>query len=364
VAILKIPGIEMDTDSKKELLGQAHFLRGLFYFNLVRLFGDLPLVETPSSDLEDYTMPRSDVETIYETIIQDLSLAADALPAKFSGSDAGRATKGAALGMLAKVYLVRKEWQSAASKAKEVIDLKVYSLWDDYADNFKESNYNGRESVFGAQFFAGDPTKASRIVISGLPSILAFPAGVEIMLPTEGLLEIFEDGDHRFETTFFDEYSYFGQNTFYPHIWKHWDQETYPVPINSSTGTNFPVMRYAEVLLIYAEALNEANNGPTAEAYDAVNSIRARARNGNTDVLPDLEGLNQEQFRQAVWKEKRCETVNEGHRWFDLVRTGRLVEAVNNAKGSKANPQPHNYLFPIPQHEIDINTNLKQNDGY
>lgn len=363
VAILKIPDIEMDEDKKAVLLGQAHFLRGLFYFNLVRLFGDLPLVETPSSDLDDYYTSRTDAETIYQLIIEDFDYASETLPTNYTGSDIGRATKGAALGLLSKVYLTRKEWNLAAQKAKEVMDLNIYSLWSDFADNFKESNYNGQESIFEVQF-TDDASIASRIVISGLPSILAFPAGVEIMLPTDDLLNSFEEGDHRYEITFFEEYDYFGTNTFEPHIWKHWDQTVYTVPISSSTGAHFPVMRYAEVLLIYAEALNEANSGPTTEAYNAMELVRERARNGNLNVLPELEGLNQEQFRQAVWKEKRCETVNEGHRWFDLVRTGRLVEAVTNAKGTKANPQQHNYLFPIPQSEIDINSNLKQNEGY
>jgi hypothetical protein len=123
-------------------------------------------------------------------------------------------------------------------------------------------------------------------------------------------------------------------------------------------------MRYAELLLIYAEALNEANMGPTQEAYDAVNQIRTRARNGNEESLPDLTGLSYEEFREAVWKEKRCETVNEGQRWFDLKRTERLVQRVNAAKGDKANPQDYHYKFPVPQRERNLNPNLSQNTGY
>ncbi len=123
-------------------------------------------------------------------------------------------------------------------------------------------------------------------------------------------------------------------------------------------------MRYAEVLLIYAEALNEANGGPTEEAYKAVNDIRKRARNGVDTVLLDLNGLDQQSFREAVWKEKRCETVNEGQRWFDLVRTNRLVERVKQSKGVKASPENYNVLFPIPQRERDLNSKLSQNEGY
>jgi hypothetical protein len=124
------------------------------------------------------------------------------------------------------------------------------------------------------------------------------------------------------------------------------------------------VMRYSEVLLIYAEALNEANGGPSVEAYWAINKVRERARNGNTAALPDLTGLNQDEFRKAVLVERRHEFVNEGHRWYDLVRTGTLIESVKRAKGDQSNPASFNYLFPIPQREIDINWNLTQNTGY
>jgi hypothetical protein len=123
-------------------------------------------------------------------------------------------------------------------------------------------------------------------------------------------------------------------------------------------------MRYSDVLLIYAEALNEAMGGPTTEAYDAVNQVRERARNENADVLPDLAGLNKEEFSLAVLNERRHEFVNEGQRWYDLVRTGTLIESVKRAKGDAADPKEINYLFPIPQRELDNNKNLKQNEGY
>ncbi|MBN1132270.1 MAG: RagB/SusD family nutrient uptake outer membrane protein [Bacteroidales bacterium] len=367
LSIARIPDIEMDEDLKNRLFGEARFLRALGYFNLVRLFGDVPLVLTPESDLDKYLVPRTASDSVYAQITRDLDFAAGHLPESYSGSNKGRVTKGAALGVLSKVYLTIEEWDLAALNAKAVKDMEergVYGLWDDYAANFREVNKNGKESVFEVQFYTGMLTENCRIVISGLPSIFAFPAGVGIILPTEDLLNSFEPGDHRYESTFFSEYSYFGVSRFDPHIWKHWDQDVYPPEETGESGANFPVMRYAEVLLIYAEALNEANNGPTPEAYDAVNRVRFRARNGDPLVLPDLSDLSYDEFREAVWKEKRCETVNEGHRWFDLVRTGRLVERVKAAKGSKANPQPHNTVFPIPQRERDLNDYLSQNDNY
>jgi len=364
LSIERIPGIDMDETLRNRLIGEAKFLRGLTYFNLVRMFGDVPLVLNTESDIDAYLVPRTDLETVYAQLIEDLTEAVAVLPKTFAGANLGRATRGAALGILAKVYLTRGEWESAAESARAVMDLNVYGLYADFRDNFREATKNGKESVFAVQFYSNVVQENSRIVISGLPSIYAFPAGVGIILPTEDLLNSFEEGDYRYEATFFEEYNYFGHNTFEPHIWKHWDQVAYPPDKTGQSGANFPVMRYAEVLLMYAEALNEVNQGPTQEAYDAVNQIRARARNGVDGVLPDLSGLSQEQFRDAVLKEKRCETVNEGQRWFDLVRTGNLEEYVKRAKGDKSNPQSFNYVFPIPQREIDLNDKLTQNDQY
>ncbi len=365
IVLEKVPGIKMDSAVQSQILGSAKFLRGMFYFNLVRLFGDVPLILKPvSSDLteDEVYVFRTASDIVYQQIIDDFTDASETCAKVFyTASDKGRATKGAALGMLSKAYLTTGQWEKAAKAAKDLMDLGIYGLWDDYAKNFKDVNRNGKESVFAVQFYSGVPSQNNQIVIHGLPSIPGtFPAGVETMLPTENLLNSFEDGDYRSEVTFFDHYWY---DSFEPHIWKHWDQDTYDADETAQCGSNFTVMRYAEVLLIYAEALNEIS-GPTAEAYSAVNQVRARARNGNADVLPDLQGLTKEEFREAVLNERRHEFVNEGIRWYDLVRTGHLVEFVKEAKGENANPQDFNYVFPIPQRELDNNHNLTQNEGY
>jgi hypothetical protein len=366
VAIKRIPGIDMDEEIKNRLLGEARFLRGLYYFNLVRLFGDVPLILQPGSTIDEYIVGRMSTSEVYGEIINDFTFASEHLPLTFSGSDKGRATKGSALGMLSKVYLTREQWELAASTARQVMDLEddgLYGLYENYADNFKEKYKNGIESIFQVQFYTGSQPENTRIVISGLPSIPPFPAGVSIILPTNDLLASFDSGDYRYDVTFFTEYFYFQTYTFSPHVWKYWDRDAYKASQTGQSGANFPVMRYSEILLIYAEALNEANNGPTQEAYNAINRIRARARHGDNGVLPDLSGLSQEEFRVAVMKEKRCETVNEGQRWFDLARTGNLIEYVKRAKGDKANPTEFNYVFPIPQREMDLNDKLVQNPG-
>ena len=366
VVLEKVPAIKMDTAMKERIIGEAKFLRGLFYFNLVRLFGEVPLITapvTPNLGDEEVYLSKSPVTAIYTQIIADLSQAAEKLPARYTNSnDKGRATSGAAWGMLSKVYLTTIDWENAVMAAVKVIDSKVYSLHDDYVSNFKEVNQNGQESVFEVQFYKKLVSESSQMVISGLPSIPGlFSAGTETMLPTVDLVSSFETGDHRKEVTFFDSYwSY----TFEPHIWKYWDQDAYKPAATTQSGADFFVMRFSEVLLIYAEALNEANSGPTAEAYAAINLVRARARNGVPDVLPDLAGLGQDEFRQALLNERRHEFVSEGHRWYDLVRTGTLIESVKRAKGDAANPTVFNYVFPIPQRELDNNKNLKQNEGY
>jgi len=365
IVLEKVPEIDMDATLKQQILGEALFLRGLFYFNLVRIFGDVPLVLEPvSASLtdEEVYVSRTSADAVYDQIIEDFTNASEKCPTVYNNAaDKGRATKGASLGLLAKVYLTSEKWLDAATTAKELMDLGIYGLWDDYSGNFKDINRNGKESIFAAQFYSGVPSQNNQIVISGLPSDPgAFPAGVEIMLPTQDLLNSFEEGDYRKEVTFFDEYWFI---TYDPHIWKHWDQDTYDADETAQCGSNFAIMRYAEILLIYAEALNEVS-GPSAEAYDAINQVRTRARNGNPDVLPDIAGLSQEDFREAVLQERRVEFVNEGQRWYDLVRTENLIEYVKRAKGEKANPQTFNYVFPIPQREIDINHNLTQNPNY
>lgn len=365
IVLEKVPEIEMDSALKVQILGEASFLRGLFYFNLVRLFGDVPLLVVPvSADLsdEEVYVSRTSKDLVYQQIIKDLTDASTSCPkVYYQGVDKGRATQGATLSLLANVYLTIGEWELASNTAKEVMELGIYGLYDDYSANFKDINRNGKESIFAAQFFSGIPSQQNQIVISGLPTIPGvFPAGVEIMLPTEDLLSSFEEGDYRYEVTFFDQYWY---DTFDPHIWKHWDQDTYDPDKTAQCGSNFAIMRYSEILLIYAEATNELS-GPTAEAYNAINEVRARARNGNENILPDLEGLSKDDFRDAVLRERRVEFVNEGKRWYDLVRTNKLIEYVVRAKGVDANPQTYNYLFPIPQRELDINENLVQNNGY
>jgi hypothetical protein len=180
------------------------------------------------------------------------------------------------------------------------------------------------------------------------------------------LYDAFENGDRRKSASFISEFTYSDGSTleFDPYFSKYWDRELEPGGQNSNQ--DFPLMRYADLLLMKAEAINEINGGPDSEAYEAINAVRARARfDGTVDqnVLPDLVGLSYEQFRDALLDERQREFAMEGHRWYDLKRFGKLVEKTKAAKPSTSPDEHLNYL-PIPSRERGINPNLTQNEGY
>ncbi|MGZ3837877.1 MAG: RagB/SusD family nutrient uptake outer membrane protein [Flavisolibacter sp.] len=368
IAIERIPSIDMDATLKARLMNEAKFLRALMYFDLVRMFGDVPLLTKEVEPLKPVRSPASDV---YNFIISDLTAAED-LPASYPAGDGkGRATSGAAKSILAKVYLTKKEYDKAAAKCLEVINSNQYQLWDDFADVFKLSSRNGKEAIFSVGFGDGGGAisfwEVGQFNVRLLPRELS-EEGVENaqgwQIPTLNLYNEYEADDRRRAVTFVTEvHNKNGTITqIRPYIQKYWDRVAEPKA--NGSYNDYPVIRYADVLLMYAEASNELGNaGP---AYQYLNMVRKRARfDGATyrNVLPDYSGLTKEQFRQAVLKERRMEFVAEGQRWFDLARTGTLETLVPVAKPGVV-PQAKHYLFPIPQREIDLNQNLTQNSGY
>ena len=368
IAIERIPGISMDATLRARLVNEAKFLRGLMYFDLVRMFGDVPLLTKEVEDLKPLRAPVSDV---YDLITKDLT-AAEALPADYPiGNGKGRATSGAAKSILAKVYLTRKEYGKAASKALEVINSNQYQLWDDFGDVFKLSSRNGKEAIFSVGFGDGGGAisfwEVGQFNVRLLPSALS-EEGVENaqgwQIPTLQLYNSYDAGDRRRSVTFVTEvHNKNGTITeIRPYIQKYWDRIAEPKA--NGSFNDYPVIRYADVLLIYAEASNELNYPDIALEY--INKVRKRARfNGTTylNVLPDYVDLSKEEFRAAVLKERRMEFVAEGQRWFDLARTGTLQALVPLAKPGVV-PQAKHYVFPIPQGERDLNETLSQNNGY
>lgn len=368
IAIGRIPGINMDTVLRRRLVNEAKFLRGLMYFDLVRMFGDVPLV---TKEVEGLKPSRSPVSDVYDLIISDLTAAED-LPTSYpAGNGKGRATSGAAKAILAKVYLTRKEFDKAASKALEIINSNQYQLWDDFADVFKLSSRNGKEAIFSVGF--GDGGGAISFWEVGQFNVRLLPPALSVegvqnaqgwQIPTLYLYNSYDPDDRRRSVTFVTEvHNTDGSiTTIRPYIRKYWDSLAEPTA--NGSYNDYPVIRYADVLLMYAEASNELGNTPTA--LDYLNMVRRRARFDGTNynnAVPDYVGLTQDQFRAAVLKERMMEFVAEGQRWFDLSRTGTLEKAVPLAKPGVV-PQDKNYLFPIPQRERDLNENLTQNPGY
>lgn len=353
----RIPLItNINEKTKNQVLGEAKFLRALLYFDLLRLFGDVPLILTSTEQNEGLMVTRTSKEEVYNQIITDLKDAEIALPGIYSGKDLGRATQDAAKGMLAKVYLTRQAWQQAYDKAKEVINSKnkFYGLWDNYLDAFKPENENGKESIFEVQYQSGIG-EGTLIMVTTLPRNTGLFFGFDTWIPDPDILKSYENADVRKTSTYYSQYTKDGKTVKFPeHIAKYFD----PVVINGNTRdaeTNYPILRYADVLLMYAEAANELG-GKTTEVLEYLNKTRNRAK------LLNLTITDKVLLRDAILNERRFELAFEGHRWFDLVRMGRLISTLR-AKGN-TNIQDFHVLFPIPQRDIDINPNLIQNSGY
>ena len=362
IAIARIPSIEMDETLKARLLNEAKFLRGLLYFDLVRMFGRIPLL---INEIESTTPEISEVDAIYAQIITDLTDAENLPVDQVDGR--GRATKGAAKALLAKVYLTLKDYEKCAIKTQEVIDLGVYGLWDDFVDIYKIANRGIKEAIFSVGFgdAGGKITfwEVSQFHVRLLPPALV-NAGVTTntlgwQIPTADLAASYAPADERGPVSVFNSFNETVGGTDYNvpfdkyYFRKYWDV-TVPGEFQAKeSNQDFPLIRYADVLLMHAEALNEL--GESGEAHDYLNMVRNRAG------LDDLSDLNETEFLDAVLEERKLEFAAEGHRWFDLARTGKLETLVPLAKPG-VTPQARHYLFPIPQRERDLNSNLAQND--
>jgi len=357
-----IGGAQMDDALRQRFIGEARFLRALQYFNLVRTFGDVPLVlsETKSVD-EGYSQPRVAKSEVYAQIIADLTDAEQKLPVSYAGNDIGRATRGAASALLGKVYLTAGDFTKAKDKLKEVIDAGTYKLLDDYAALWPVANANNQESLFEVQFKKGGTGTGSSFYNNFAPrnsgsSVIKVGFAGGRNLPTADLIAAYEPGDYRKNVSLALGYTdnVTGKYVADPYTLKFQDTPF----TDGDADNNWPVLRYADVLLMYAEAVN-AVGGPVAEAYDAINAVRKRAK---LAALPT--GLSKSAFALAVEHERQVELAFEGHRWFDLVRTRRAVPVMNQHFKAPV-VQEFNAVFPVPQTQIDINPDgIRQNPGY
>jgi starch-binding outer membrane protein, SusD/RagB family len=379
LAIAKIPEIEMDNSTQNRLLGEARFLRAYYYYSLVRIFGEIPLITIPIdlSSPEMYPDPAS-VAEIYAQIVEDLTTA-ETLGLPFKDT-AGRVSMGAVKTMLASVYLTMagyplqagdQYYQLAAEKSLEVMQSGEFSLFDSYGSLHNVEDKNQGEHIFMTQFAAFImPSTWQVSIIPYNRGISAYNDETGGIFANRDFVRAFEEGDKRAEEKEFfytefsrrsDRNSIMQLGDYY--IYKLFDDEAQLE--TTSSGLNWKIYRYAEVLLTYAEAANEAF-GPTAEAYDAVNQIRRRAN------LPDLEGLTQDQLREAIWKERWVELCYENKTWYDMVRLRRAYNVLENRFEDYVGHQfsygptvtERELLFPIPTAEVRNNDKLTQNPGY
>lgn len=362
----KIEPVVINETLKKRYIAEAKFLRAYTYFELVRTFGDVPLVvkSLTASLNEAYDYGRTASSAVYTQIETDLSEAEVDLPVSYTGSDIGRITKGAAKALLGKVLLTQNKYNPAATKLKEVIDLNIYDTVA-YADAFDAGKKNGKEAVFEIQFAAGmgegNPWPNSFAPQNSGNAVIAFGGGGNNR-PTQDLIDAYEAGDIRKDYSLATTYVNAGGQTIQDvHVKKYRGNPA----INNDNANNIPIIRYADVILMYAEALNEQAYNGSGEAIAYLNKVRKRARLAEKSAadLPD-----QASFRLAIEQERRVEFAFEGHRWFDLVRTGRAIAVINSKEDDINLVAPitqNNLVFPIPQSQVEINRDkIIQNPGY
>ncbi|MWB96244.1 RagB/SusD family nutrient uptake outer membrane protein [Flavobacterium sp. GA093] len=360
IAIDKIPTIpNLETQKVNDLVNEAKFLRAVLYFNIVRWFGDVPLIlhETGSLSAGELNVSNTPEAQVYAQIEADL-IAAEALPVVQKIK--GKITAGAAKSLLSKVYLTEKKWQKAAEKSKEVIDSKVYDLFENYADVFNVATKNGKEHIFSAQFKGLTNWNGNMLASTSAPNSVPGIAGdqADALHTAGGLFQAFAEDDTRKYVTFGVEYVSPTDGKTYqtaPHFNKYFDPTTPASPGQSSKNT--PIIRFAEVLLIYSEAVNE-QSGPTTEAFTGIDRVRTRA--GVPLLSVTSPTISKDDFREAVFEERRKELVFEYQRWFDLARRGPEYFVAKLKAAGKNNAQPKHVHFPIPQRELDLNKNLKQ----
>jgi len=400
-----IGDVGMDEEKQSLMEGEAYFLRALFYFELATYYGGVPLIlEEPDPDSQ-VSLPRNTREEVIQQVLADLAIAADRLPVKQTGANIGRATKGAALALKARVLLYEaspllnetnstEKWQAAADAAKAVIDLAAdagYALFSDYRGLFLPENENNQEVIFDVQYIFPDVTHSFDLIDAQYNTNAPLQDLVDAYQTTDGL-EItdpasiydsekpYENRDPRLEATIVypgalfkgkpASASYYKQTGYAMKKYSIYDKETPPDDKKDlkagQSETNFIILRYADVLMMYAEALNEVDPGNPA-ILENLNKIRKRV-----DMPQIASGKAQFEMRDIIRKERRIEFVGEAL-YYNDIRRWKTAEVVMNApiktwKNSVIETRKFNkardYWWPVPQVERDLNPNLEQNPNY
>lgn len=412
LALSEVPQVDLDETLTAErrdcLMGEAYFMRAFYYFQLARVFGGVPLIDDVIDTSDRWQQPRATLDATYDHIIADLLEAEKVIwnKSRYEAKDLGRATRGAVLAMLCKVYLTRGDYANAYTWGKKFVDEQYgaeYSLCPVYTDNFTLAGENGPESVFEIQYMA-DPTSDygegfgftrgtfSTILTRPRMSNLGGNKGWGFDHPTIDLYNEFEAGDSRREAAIGvpdavsqQEVEVMYLNTpYYNNKVSYSEGGTFPALDHATRSPfNYRLIRAADVLLLYAEAALET--GHTSDAKWALEQVRARARsNADASVanalpeFPNYRGYKDttDDLRQAIRHERRVELAMEGHRWFDLVRWGIAAQVMDRDNGSYGKNESQEVrehmaafiagkheLFPIPAEEIGLNP-MEQNPGY
>lgn len=381
IVLDRVPPIVMDVGQRNRVLGEAHYLRALAYFQLVRMFGDVPLMEQEAKSVADARIARTPAAQVYALIVSDLQTAMNDLPASYSGADLGRATSGAATSLLAKVYLNQKDYNNAAKFAGQVMSSGQYSLNARWLDNFKISDeFVNPESIFEINYGAPEQTPG---VVGSVHTLFTLPSGFPggdaygLIQVNPNLIALYAGNDQRGNGATYMTSPYttaLGETVTWgvPNgaAFHKWIDETNSKDMTARSWQQMPnnwiIQRYADVVLIYAEAVASGGTATNGPAEAALNQVRARAG------IPTVSGLGAAALTDSIRVERRREFAFEGQRWFDLSRWG-ILDQIFKAKTAQmqtlfpgetgVHGAPSN-LFPIPDGQINSNSLLTQNPGW
>jgi starch-binding outer membrane protein, SusD/RagB family len=390
-----VPNIEMNADLKARIIAEARFLRGLYYYHLLNVYRDVPLVTSLPEGPEDFYPSKAPREQVWEHVIEDFKAAMAVLPTKqqYPASEMGRATKGAAAGYLAKSYVITKQWNLAEPVLKSIINQEygTYALVANYRDNFTARNENNSESLFEVQFsravggtelgWAGNPSSAWSKTSGKARTYAPLGFGWGDVTPTDWIFNLFQeektttgDLDPRLYASMFFDYPGsmvygrpFAQANLpnHVHVRKYLNDDTAANENEWRSEINERILRYADILLLYAETLNEL--GRTAEAYPFIQQVRSRAN------LPDLQSVkpNMSKADMFEWitRERALEFCFEAIRYVDILRWGWLedpnrIEMLKSRDAEYERFVPGRHFMAIPPNEVDINKNLDQDPGW
>ena len=395
-ALANIPGINMDAGLKARLLAETRFIRAISYFDLAYFFGRVPLVTVePTATTRAKQGTQAEVEA---QVIADLLAAIPDLPLakSYTGADRGRASKGAAQALLARVYMHQKKYADASALFKTIIESNQYALVDNYLDNFTEANENNSESIFEIQYTASvlevgqGQDNASASEAYDRPNFFGPPgATFADVQPRRWLLDAYTDSTLNFASGSTTKHlidprrdisiisarnpdRFYGK-TFTEWAWdpsqqywrKYLNDRTRTTPENFTSGINYRLMRYADILLMQAEALTEQNQLSTA--LPLLNQVRTRP---SVNIAPLTGTYSQDALRQLIRAERAREFAGEGTRWYDILRWGLLddqagIDALKARDSDFTNFRVGiSKLLPIPQRDLDIDPGVTQNPGY